>query len=124
MIYNPRARFNMEWLNDTLSILNDRINALEEIAAEYVAEQEGEEISLQDLKNLGVSDYQLHQMLVAGNGVIPVAKAEPAPEVDKSALRRAFRQGISWAAFEMNDKADAYRILQHFESMNAEAEIA
>lgn len=29
MIYNPTARFNMGWLNDTLSILNDRINVLE-----------------------------------------------------------------------------------------------
>ena len=29
MIYNPTARFNMIWLNNTLSILNDRINALE-----------------------------------------------------------------------------------------------
>ena len=29
MIYTPTARFNMGWLNDTLSIMNDRINALE-----------------------------------------------------------------------------------------------
>ncbi|EBS6328164.1 hypothetical protein FBR42_13705 [Salmonella enterica subsp. enterica serovar Hull] len=84
MIYNPTARFNIGWLNDTLSILNDRINALEEIAAEYVAEQEDFEPLTPEQCEAAIKGY-VESAALARLEYANKALAQPAPEENAAA---------------------------------------
>ncbi|EAT3951501.1 hypothetical protein ET317_21605 [Salmonella enterica] len=127
---------NQKFFDDviiTLMEMNDRLVALEEMAAEHVAEHEtaSDDFSKVPEWDLPENAKSIQEKIInafedgfaAGEKrAISVAEnkglcSSPAPEVKEK--RKTFFDGMAFVLENMKDRDDAGRILNHFAEMNS-----
>jgi len=111
---------NQKFIDDviiSLMEMNDRLIALEEMAAEHVAEHEILEAKTTRIENEHdqAIDSLAHKIGVVG--VTAEAQNKPAPEVTEK--RKIFCDGMAFVFENMKDRDDAINIFNLFVKMNA-----
>ncbi|EDX8731916.1 hypothetical protein DAE87_004576 [Salmonella enterica subsp. enterica serovar Braenderup] len=124
---------NQKFIDDviiSLMEMNDRLVALEEMAAEHVAEHEEAAAEAQYKADILAAMPPLQDSFtktapkaafLSGNGVIGAEIEnkfkQPAPQIKEK--RKTFFDGMAFVLENMKDRDDAARILNHFAEMNS-----